>query len=949
MKREDWDRIGTLFDEALKRSGAERDEFLAELGDQELEVELRSLLAAHEGRGVVDELGEGLSGPEARRLLRLGPGDPLGPYRIVREIASGGTATVYEARDLRLEREVAIKVLRPELAAVLGADRFVQEMKTTAQLQHPHILPLFDSGHADGFLYFVMPYIEGESLRDKLERKKQLGIEEAVRITTEVADALGHAHRHGIVHRDIKPENILLQEGRPLVADFGIALAVSAASGGRTTETGLSLGTPHYMSPEQATAEKKLTHQTDIYSLGCVLYEMLAGEPPHTGTSALQIMRKIVTEEVRPVTDVRKSVPPNVAAATAKALEKVPADRFETAEGFAEALKDPAFTAPAIRAPPGAARPARWSALAVGLAVVALVATVVGLWGWLRPGAPEVDRPVAEFYLDPPDPAVVFGGALALSPDGRRLVANAWTDEGPVLYQRVLDERDWRIIPGTEGAYAPFFSPDGEWLGFFSQLERAMALKRVPVEGGSAQSITRLNAINPGAGASWGPDNTVVFSITETVGGVTPGLFTVPVDGGVPERLTTPDTARLEFLHISPHHLPGGKVVLFTAVTELNRSKPFVAALSLESGTVTRLTPGMTPFSDRAGQVVYATPATSTVAQVFNPRTLAFEGPPKPLAEGVAISFQTVARHTVSSDGSLAYRLVKGPVELLLVSREGETRSLYSAGVESGLFFPRFSPSGDRIAFVQGDRAGLNVWVYSFDRGTAQRLSFEGPSWNPAWTADGRSIGYSVDAEDDGLFVSHYLRAADGTGSAERILVGAEDMRQMEFAPGDRKIVFYSSGKLFRSSLGSDSGPEALMETEHPTEYLRGGFDLSPDGRWIAYTSKASGFEEVYVRSYPDMGPPTVVSVSGGGFPAWSGDAKEIFYWSRGWMMAASVRYDGSRVRVVGRDELFPVGSFPRLYFDRNYDVHPNVQEFALVGRERPRIVWRVNALAGEP
>src|ERR1044071_2737307 len=207
-------------------------------------------------------------------------------------------ATVYLAEDLKHKRRVALKVLKPELAAVLGAERFVQEITTTAALQHPHILPLFDSGTADGFLYYVMPFIDGETLRAKLDRETQLGIDETVRITSNVADALDYAHRHGVIHRDIKPENILLHDGRPVVADFGIALAVSAAAGGRMTETGLSLGTPHYMSPEQATAEKELTNRSDIYSLASVLYEMLSGSPPHVGSAAQQIIMKIVTEEI---------------------------------------------------------------------------------------------------------------------------------------------------------------------------------------------------------------------------------------------------------------------------------------------------------------------------------------------------------------------------------------------------------------------------------------------------------------------------------------------------------------------------------------------------------------------------------------------------------------------------------------------------------------------------
>src|SRR5215469_6016235 len=241
-----------------------------------------------------------------------------GRYRIERHLGEGGMASDYLCDDLKHDRKVALKLLKPELAAVLGADRFVVEIKTTAAMQHPHILPLFDSGTADGFLFYVMPFIEGETLRDKLNRETQLGIDEAVRITREVADAVDYAHRHGVIHRDIKPENILLHDGRPMVADFGIALALSAAAGGRMTETGLSLGTPHYMSPEQATAEKDLTPRSDIYSLGAVVYEMLAGEPPHVGGSAQAVIMKIIADDARPVEQLRRSVPPYVAAAVAK-------------------------------------------------------------------------------------------------------------------------------------------------------------------------------------------------------------------------------------------------------------------------------------------------------------------------------------------------------------------------------------------------------------------------------------------------------------------------------------------------------------------------------------------------------------------------------------------------------------------------------------------------------
>src|SRR5678809_932156 len=287
--------------------------------------------------------GSEMTGVIGETAIRLGAA-LADRYRIERELGAGGMATVYLAHDLKHERQVAIKTLKPELAAVLGAERFIVEIKTTAALQHPHILPLFDSGEADGFLYYVMPYIQGETIREKVNRETQFGVDEAVRIAREIADALDYAHRHGVIHRDIKPENILLHDGRAMVMDFGIALAVSAAAGGRMTETGLSLGTPHYMSPEQATAEKEISARSDIYSLASVLYEMLTGNPPHTGASAQQIIAKIVTEPAQPVTSLRRSVPPNVAAAVAKALERLPADRFGSAAKFAEALENPAFT-----------------------------------------------------------------------------------------------------------------------------------------------------------------------------------------------------------------------------------------------------------------------------------------------------------------------------------------------------------------------------------------------------------------------------------------------------------------------------------------------------------------------------------------------------------------------------------------------------------------------------
>lgn len=304
-------------------------------------------------------------------------------YVIERELGRGGMSTVYVAQDLRHHRKVAVKVLRPDLAAVIGAERFLAEIQTTANLQHPHILPLHDSGELDSFLYYVMPFVEGESLRDRLRREKQLPIAEAVQIATEVASALDYAHRHGVIHRDIKPENILLHDGSALVADFGIALAVSSAGGEtRLTETGMSLGTPHYMSPEQAMGEREITARSDVYALGAVLYEMLVGEPPFTGPTAQAVVAKVVTEEPRPLLPKRRTIPPNVEAAVLTALQKLPADRFIRAADFADALKNPDFgggrRATQAIALPGLPRSiARRNALSIAIAAT-LAGLVVG-------------------------------------------------------------------------------------------------------------------------------------------------------------------------------------------------------------------------------------------------------------------------------------------------------------------------------------------------------------------------------------------------------------------------------------------------------------------------------------------------------------------------------------------------------------------------------------------
>ncbi len=406
-------------------------------------------------------------------------------YRLERELGEGGMATVYLAQDIKHNRQVAVKVLRPELAAVIGAERFLTEITTTANLQHPHILPLFDSGEADSFLFYVMPYVEGETVRDRISREKQLPVADAVRIATEIAAARDYAHRHGVIHRDIKPENILLHDGSALVADFGIALAASKAGGTRMTETGMSLGTPHYMSPEQAMGEREITARSDVYALGCVLYEMLTGDPPFTGSTAQAIVARVVTENPRSMTSQRHTIPPQVEAAVLTALEKLPADRFATAAEFAAALADPSYaskTTVMMAAAQGRGR--RWTPLTLAGWGLAAVAIAAALWGWFRP-APE--RPVLRYAMALPtgqELSNVRGTRIAISPDGSRIVYTGPGAEGTQLWLRNRNQLDAAPIPGTDRATVPFFSPDGQRVVFIN-------------DGNSAMKVVTLNGAPP--------------------------------------------------------------------------------------------------------------------------------------------------------------------------------------------------------------------------------------------------------------------------------------------------------------------------------------------------------------------------------------------------------------------------------------------------------------------
>ena len=473
-------------------------------------------------------------------------------YRFEREIGAGGMATVYLAEDVKHHRRVALKVLRPELSALLGAERFLKEIEVTANLQHPHLLPLFDSGEVDGLLFYVMPFVEGESLRQRLTRERQLGIEEAVRITTQVASALDHAHRHGVIHRDIKPENILLHEGQALVADFGIALALREAGGDRLTQTGLSLGTPQYMSPEQAAGDRVLDARSDVYSLASVLYEMLAGEPPHSGPTVQSVIAKLLADAPRPVTDLRRTVPLNIAGAIDVALAKLPADRFESTAEFARALAEPnARRASSVIRPP-----ADYNTSLVGWrtasGVAGAAALVLALLLWRSAQRSQGMAPTTryrEVVALAPSVTRPLSSRIAIAPDGSRLVY-VGSDSARRLWVRAADSLDGYPLPGTEGAENPFFSPDGLRVGFKTADKNF--LSAVALEGGLSSTPMQFTAGI--SGAAWANDGFIYAASLqlEQRSATKLGLVRGTPAGNSREQVTTLDRSRGELDHNGP-------------------------------------------------------------------------------------------------------------------------------------------------------------------------------------------------------------------------------------------------------------------------------------------------------------------------------------------------------------------------------------------------------------
>ena len=839
-------------------------------------------------------------------------------YRIERELGAGGMATVYLAHDERHDRKVAIKVLKPELAAVLGAERFVVEIKTTAAMSHPHILPLFDSGTADGFLFYVMPYIEGETIRDKLNRETQFGVDEAVRIAREVADALDYAHRHGVIHRDIKPENLLLHDGRAMVMDFGIALALSAAAGGRMTETGLSLGTPHYMSPEQATAERDISARSDVYSLATVLYEMLAGQPPHVGGSAQQIIMKIITEHAEPVTRMRRAVPPNVAAALERALEKLPADRFDSAKAFADALGNTAFVTAYTTAARAQSAPPRWRhALLPGVAIAAGVLgfALASVW---RPGEHSARIP-ARFVLSAPPALPLYSGSLtadvAISPDGRLVAYVAGPTRG--IYVRAVDSLTGTLLAGTEPAGSPAFSPDGKWIAFNGA---GNVVKKVQSGGGP---VVPLGEVPGMRGLAWGLNDTIVVATFVD-------FIVLPGEGGAAIALTKSDTAKRGTMigRWFPEVLPSGGI-LFTSRSD---DGAFHLAVHEHRTGKERLLPqvGSNPHWASTGHVVYNA-AGALWALPFDPVRMQPTGSPVLVLADVAAKTGGASNFAIARDAGTLVYAAGGAAPGWLAWIDTLGRQLPFEGAPPALYRdPRFSPDGSMLAVASGS----HVFTYDIRRATLSQLTRDSiDNYAPVWTPDGRSVVFSSTRR--GLR-ELYTRRADGSGSDQMLLKSREglvDLRPAEITRDGSTLLMVRVPSsiqcwigLVKMSAAKDNDSSDFARNSVCNDFPR----LSPDGHWVAYNSASV----ITVERFPDGGMRQQLSVGDGRFPLWSRDGRTAYYQVGDSMMAVGVQTAGAlsfgRPRLLFRADFMAFGAGRD-----NTDLGPNGR-FAVVLASAP-------------
>jgi Tol biopolymer transport system component len=855
------------------------------------------------------------------------PGRRLGPYEILSAIGAGGMGEVYRARDTKLGRDVAIKVLPanfvndPERLA-----RFQREARMLAALNHANIATIYGLEQSDGMTCLVMELVSGETLAERV-KAGPLGIEEALKIAVQIAEALEAAHEKSIIHRDLKPANVkVTPEGKVKVLDFGLAKAFSGDAANddpsnsptlsmAATMQGVIIGTAAYMSPEQARG-KACDKRTDIWAFGCVLYELLTGKQTFKGEDVTDIFAAVLRADPD-WKALPAATPLKVRDLLRRCLQKDKAQRLRDS-GDARIEIQEALSSPTEG--PTAIVPAEsgWRH-AVVLGLVAVVAAVVGglaVWN-LKPSPP---RPVTRSVINlPPGQQLAgmdIGPSLAISPDGTRLAYVARQAGTQQLYVRAMDSLEAKTIPGTEGATNPFFSPDGQWLGFFANRK----LKKVSLNGGAPLALA--NAPFDG-GAAWGSQASIAFSPSNAS-----ALQQVSDAGGALQPLTR--LAKGDGSHRWPDFLPGGKAVLFGSGTA---GALFVSAqvgvLSITTGERKDLIQGgMYPRYAPTGHLVYAQSGV-LMAAPFDPQRQTVTGTGSPVEEGVMQSpTNGHAQYSFSATGALVY--VPGGVQatqlrMVWVSRNGAEQPL--AAPANSYLNPRVSPDGRHVA-VGITSQESQIWQYDISRETLTRFTFEGTvNGYPAWTPDGKRMAFISNKEGP---LNIFWQLADGSGGLERLTTSDDVQTPNSWSPDGKLLAFNeltpSTGIVVSVLRLSDRKAQPILQTQFNESAPR----FSPDGRWLAYVSDESGRYEIYVQPYPGPGGKWQISTDGGTEPVWNPNGRELFYRSGDKMMAVDIATQPSF--IVGKPLMLFEGQYrPTPVTFPNYDVSPDGQRFLML------------------
>jgi eukaryotic-like serine/threonine-protein kinase len=834
--------------------------------------------------------------------MPLAPGTKLGPYEIQSPLGAGGMGEVYRARDTRLERSVAVKILPAQFCSdPVRKQRFEREAKTISSLNHPHICVLYDVGHQDGMDYLVMECVEGETLAKRLE-KGPLPLEQVLKCGMQIADALDKAHRSGVVHRDLKPGNIMLTPNGAKLLDFGLAkpavapanvvtLTAAATQTTPMTQEGTIVGTFQYMSPEQVEG-KELDGRSDIFSFGAVLYEMLTGQRAFPGKSQLSVASAILEKEPAPISSTKPMTPPALDHTIRRCLAKEPEERWQTARDLALELKWIAAGAPQLAMPTIRSNRERriW--------IFAVVTLLLALAAVYFRASPNRAQSTWSSILAPENTRFAyFAGPVTVSHDGRKLAFVATTSEGQdVVWVRSLDAPNSQALPGTEGASFPFWSGDDRSIGFFARGK----LKTIEATGGPV--VTLCDA--PGArGGTWDQSAVILFATTWS------GIFRVASSGGTPTEITKLDNSHGELTHRWPFFLPDGRHFFYSAANFLGGSMETASVYlgSLDSRETKLLFHARSNAAYMSGYVLYVRDRT-LLAQAFDEKQLEIRGQPLPIAGHVQYDELTWRGvFSCSPNGVLAYQGENTGANSRMIMFDRTGKDIRTIGSPGDLIAHKISPDGQRLALGVMDASVGNykMWVYDVFREKETRLTF-GPDRVsfPLWAPDGNALVYGANKRGP---YDIFEKRADSTGS-EQLLLQSDTSKFPTDWSADGRFVAYSA------SVGTSKMEMWILPRSgerKPYVFLQGDFNVgegrfSPDGRWLAYTSDESGRAEVYVTPFPSGASKWQVSTAGGSNPRWRHDGKEMFY------LAANSELTAAEVSISG--SVFQVGAVRPLF-----------------------------------